>query len=131
MDSPSSSVPHTQAWRGYGDMSFLTSSICSFNSRTPVLGAVSRSKSDLKPAKLHMTVPQKFRRNSKFPGILVLHYSDLLRSDIQIGQGFKYTRPLRTILELIEAAATERTFIPQALQRAVERGLVTRQHFVA
>jgi hypothetical protein len=74
-----------------------------------------------------MTVPQNFRRNSEIPGILVLHYYDLPRSDIQVGLGFKYTRPLRTILDLIEAGATEPTFIHQALQQAIERGLVTRQ----
>ncbi len=63
--------------------------------------------SDLNPAKLHMTVPQNFRRNSEIPGILVLHYYDLPRSDILIGPGFKYTRPLRTILDLIDAGASE------------------------
>jgi hypothetical protein len=83
--------------------------------------------SDLNPAKLHMTVPQDFRRNSVIPGILVLHYFDLPESDRQIGPGFKYTRPLRTILDLIEAGATEPTFIRQALQQAIERGLLTRQ----
>lgn len=83
--------------------------------------------SDLNPAKPHMTVPEGFRRNSEIPGILVLHYYDLPKSDIQIGSGFKYTRPLRTILDLIKAGATEPTFIRQALQQAIERGLVTRQ----
>ena len=34
--------------------------------------------SDLNPAKLHMTVPTNFRRNSDIPGIVVLHYRDLL-----------------------------------------------------
>ena len=33
--------------------------------------------SDLNPAKLHMTVPAHFRRNSEIPGILGLHYADL------------------------------------------------------
>jgi hypothetical protein len=83
--------------------------------------------SDLDPAKLHMTVPQDFRRNSEIPGIPVLHYFDLPRSDIQIGPCFKYTRPLRTIFDLIEAGATEPTCIRQALQQAIERGLVARQ----
>ena len=57
--------------------------------------------SDLNPAKLHMTVPTNFRRNSDIPGIVVLHYRDLLKSEIQAGPGYKYTRPLRTILDLI------------------------------
>lgn len=85
--------------------------------------------SDLNPAKLHMTVPANFRRNSDIPGIVVLHYRDLSRNDIQSGPGYKYTRPLRTILDLIEADTVERTFIRQALKQAVDRGLITRQQF--
>ena len=83
--------------------------------------------SDLNPAKLHMTVPTDFRRNSQTPGILVLHYADLPESDIQTAQGFKFTRPLRAVLDLIEAGTVERTFIRQALRQAVDRGLITRQ----
>ena len=74
-----------------------------------------------------MTVPTDFRRNSDTPGILVLHYADLPESDVQTAQGFKFTRPLRTILDVIEAGTVERNFIRQALRQAVERGLITRQ----
>ncbi len=83
--------------------------------------------SDLNPAKLHMTVPPYFRRNSEIPGILVLHYADLPASDVQNAQGFKFTRPLRTIVDLIEAGTIERSFIRQAITQAVDRGLITRQ----
>ncbi len=83
--------------------------------------------SDLNPAKLHMTVPTNFRRSSDIPGIVVLHYRDLLKSEIQAGPGYKYTKPLRTILDLLEAGTVERTFIRQALRQAVDRGLITRQ----
>ncbi len=83
--------------------------------------------SDLNPAKLHMTVPSDFRRNSEIPGILVLHYADLPENDVQTGSGFKFTRPLRTILDLIESGTVERNFIRQALRQAVDRGLITRQ----
>src|SRR5437016_5942173 len=83
--------------------------------------------SDVNPSKLHMTVPTDFRRNSDTPGIVVLHYADLPQSDVQTAQGFKFTRPLRTILDVIEAGTVERNFIRQALRQAVERGLITRQ----
>ena len=83
--------------------------------------------SDLNPAKLHMTVPTDFRRNSDIPGILVLHYADLPSSDVQAAQGFKFTRPLRTILDLLEAGTVEQRFIRQALRQAIDRGLITRQ----
>jgi predicted transcriptional regulator of viral defense system len=83
--------------------------------------------SDLNPAKLHMTVPTDFRRSGAIPGILVLHYANLPKNDIQTAQGFNFTRPLRTILDLIEAGAVERSFIRQALREAIDRGLITRQ----
>ena len=74
-----------------------------------------------------MTVPTDFRRNGDVPGILVLHYADLAESDVQTAQGFKFTRPLRTILDLIEAGTLDRSFVRQAVRQAVERGLITRQ----
>ena len=83
--------------------------------------------SDLNPAKLHMTVPTHFRRNSEIPGILVLHYADLPENEVQTSQGYRFTRPLRTILDLIEAGTVERNFFRQALRQAVGRGLITRQ----
>jgi predicted transcriptional regulator of viral defense system len=83
--------------------------------------------SDLNPAKIHMTVPTHFRRNSEIPGVLVLHYADLPESDVETAQGFKLTRPLRAILDLIEAGTVERNFIRQAVTQGVDRGLITRQ----
>ena len=83
--------------------------------------------SDLNPAKLHMTVPTDFRRNTEIPGILVLHYADLPESDVQTAPGFRLTRPLRTILDLISTEEVERTFIHQALRQALDRGLITRR----
>jgi hypothetical protein len=85
--------------------------------------------SDLNPAKLHMTVPTHFRRNSAIPGILVLHFADLADDEVQTAQGFKRTRPLRTILDLIEADTVERAFLRQALRQALERGLINRRQF--
>ena len=82
--------------------------------------------SDLNPAKLHITVPTHFRRNSAIPGILVLHFADLPDEDVQTAQGFKRTRPLRTILDLIEADTVERAFLRQALRQALDRGLINR-----
>jgi predicted transcriptional regulator of viral defense system len=81
--------------------------------------------SDLNPAKLSMTVPTDFRRNSEMPGILTLHYANLPEEDVQTAQGFKFTRPLRTILDLMEEGTVEKRFIIQALRQALNRGLIT------
>ena len=72
-------------------------------------------------------MPTDFRRNSEIPGILVLHYADVAEGDVQTAQGFKFTRPIRTILDLIEEDTVERSFIRQALRQAIDRGLITRQ----
>jgi hypothetical protein len=87
--------------------------------------------SDLNPSKLHMTVPTGFRRNAEIPPVLVLHCANLPESDVQNAQGFRLTRPLRTILDLLTAGDVERTFIRQALRQALDRGLVTRQQIRA
>jgi hypothetical protein len=81
--------------------------------------------SDLNPAKLHMTVPRDFRRNSSLPGILVLHYSDLSDTDVQSGPGYRYTKPLRAILDLIEEGRVEKDFLRQSLLQAFDRGLIS------
>src|ERR1035438_4887594 len=58
--------------------------------------------------------------------LAMLHYADLPESDIKTAQGFKFTRPLRTILDLVEAGTVEHRFIRQALRQALDRGVVTR-----
>jgi hypothetical protein len=74
-----------------------------------------------------MTVPDDFRRNSGIPRILKLHYANLPHGDVQIAQGFEFTRPLVTILDLIEDGKVERRFILQALTESIDRGLITRR----
>src|ERR1019366_8093552 len=81
--------------------------------------------SDLNPARLSMTVPTNFRRNSQIAGILTLHYANLSEQDVQAAQGLRFTRPLRTILDLIDEGTAERRFIRQALKQALNRGLIT------
>jgi predicted transcriptional regulator of viral defense system len=81
--------------------------------------------SDLNPAKLHMTVPRTFRRNSAIPRILVLHFADIAAADIQSGPGYRFTKPLRTILDLIDKMAVEEDLIVQAIRQALERGLLS------
>jgi len=84
--------------------------------------------SDINPAKLHMTVPVGFRKNSAIPPLLVLHHDDLADEDIEAGAGYRYTRPLRTILDAIGSGELERATITQAVRQAFERGLITRSH---
>ena len=82
--------------------------------------------SDVMPSKLHMTVPYSFRRSSAIPPILILHKADIDNRDIEQMPGFKATRPLRTILDLLVEDKTSRHIIKQALEQALQRGLITR-----
>src|SRR4029077_15693658 len=80
--------------------------------------------SDTMPSKLHMTVPKKFRRNSQIPEILVLHRADLNEGDVQDAHGVKVTRPLRTILDVLETGRVDKTRIGRVLGAALRRGLI-------
>ena len=83
--------------------------------------------SDLNPSKLHMIVPTRFRRSSQLPNILILHYADLPPGDMETAQGFKFTKPLRTILDLIEEDSVSKDIVRQAIRQALARGLVVRK----
>ena len=82
--------------------------------------------SDVMPAKLHMTVPRSFRRNSEIPRVLVLHFADLSQSDIGVAHGVRITRPVRTILDLVESEEVPPAILRQALREGLRRGLIRR-----
>lgn len=82
--------------------------------------------SDEMPAKLHMTVPMSFRRNSLIPRVLVLHFADLPDSDIGVAHGVRVTRSMRTILDLVAGGDVPLAIIWQALREGLRRGLIRR-----
>ena len=82
--------------------------------------------SDVMPAKLHMTVPKNFRRNSEIPRVLVLHFADLPQSDIGAVHGVRVTKPMRTILDLLEHGEVPLASLRQALREGLRRGLIRR-----
>ena len=81
--------------------------------------------SDLNPAKLHMTVPKKFRRGPKTPKVLVLHSGDIPISDYKTVRGFKVVKPLRAIQDLFMENTVQIDFLRQALNEALGHGLIT------
>src|ERR1700738_5085010 len=82
--------------------------------------------SDVMPAKLHMTVPRSFRRNSEIPRVLVLHFADLPQSEIGTAEGARVTKPMRTILDLLEGGEVPPAILRQALREGLRRGLIRR-----
>jgi predicted transcriptional regulator of viral defense system len=80
---------------------------------------------DLQPAKLHLTVPRKFRRRSRIPGILVLHWQDLPKTDVMEMEGYQVTRPLRAIGDLLRSRDVHPGILREALQEGMDKGLIT------
>lgn len=82
--------------------------------------------SDLMPAKLHMTVPPGFHRGGKIPDVLALHRSKLHKDEVDSRRGFRVTRPLRTVADLIRKDSVSRDFLVQAMKESLKRGLLSR-----
>ena len=83
--------------------------------------------SDVMPAKLHMTVPNKFRRGTKIPEILVLHKADLTQDDIAQKQGHRVTTPARTLQDIIEEDTQEENIIQQAVREFKTKGMISKK----
>src|SRR5271156_360513 len=82
--------------------------------------------SDIMPAKLHITVPRRFRRNGEIPRVLVLHFADLTQNDIGVADGVRVTKPMRTILDLLQGGEAPPATLRQALREGLRRGLLRR-----
>jgi len=80
---------------------------------------------DLQPAKLHMSVPTKFRRRSAIPKILVLHWQDLPAADMIEMEGYRVTRPLRAIIDLLQSGEVHPGILQNGLKQGMDRGLIT------
>jgi predicted transcriptional regulator of viral defense system len=80
---------------------------------------------DLMPAKLHMTVPRKFRRRSSIPGILVIHLADLQPAEVVEMEGFRVTRPIKAIVDLLENGAVPSEVLRGGLAEGLRSGSIT------
>lgn len=81
--------------------------------------------SDLMPVKLHMTVPKDFRRNSPIPKILILHYKDIPKTDIENVHDIRTIKPLAAIITLMAEGRISKDFLIQAMREGLRRGLIT------
>ena len=81
--------------------------------------------SDVMPAKLHLTVPVRFRRRAALPAIICLHKTALPDGEIEARQGYRVVRPLRAIADLLRDGAESRDHLRQALRQGLDRGLIT------
>ena len=83
--------------------------------------------SDVNPSALHMTVPKGFRRSVPIPKALVLHIADLPDSAVESMQGFRVTKPLRTIMDCLEDGSLSTDLVSQAFDEAMAKGLISKR----
>jgi predicted transcriptional regulator of viral defense system len=78
---------------------------------------------DVNPAKIHITVPERYRASRETPALYVLHARALDPKDITAHEGIRVVTPYRAILDGIEAHMRA-SLIEQAIDIARRRGLL-------
>lgn len=81
---------------------------------------------DVNPRKIHMTVPDDFRKEG--PEHLVLHQADLVDKDVRWHDGFRITSPLRSIFDV--AGSAPQHLVDRATDDALRRGVVSRRQLL-
>lgn len=84
---------------------------------------------DLQPDKLHMTMPRGFRCHGGVPPVLLLHHATILAEEVEDRLGYRVTRPMRTIVDLVRSLAVSPEFIRQAVQQTLDLGYLTRSQY--
>lgn len=78
--------------------------------------------SDILPGKVHLTVPQSFRKTS--PTGCQLHKGHVAEADIEVREGFIVTTPFRTLLDLASGPGITDEQLGLGIHQALQRGLV-------
>ncbi|MDP1836733.1 MAG: hypothetical protein Q8K75_12510 [Chlamydiales bacterium] len=81
--------------------------------------------SDLMPSKMHLSVPPGFRKSTPIPPHLKLHTATLKDSDVEVRQGYRITKPLRTLMDVIEEGKVSDDQVILAMKEALDRGILT------
>ena len=82
---------------------------------------------DFNPTRLEATVPEGFRRRTEPPYPVTLHQADVPERDIETRSGYRLTRPLRTILDLLRDPSVPRAQTEEAYLSAVSRAMIAHQ----
>ena len=82
---------------------------------------------DFNPAKIHMTVPPTFRRNTQPSKAVVLHRAGLAPSELTYLRGLTACRPLRALVDLATANPESIGELRPVTVEARRRGLITAQ----
>lgn len=82
---------------------------------------------DVMPAKMHMTVPSGFRRSQAIPEVLVLHYHDLADEDVEMRQGYRVTKPLKTLIDVINNQSISLEQVELGVKQALRQGFISKR----
>lgn len=82
---------------------------------------------DVMPTKMHMTVPSGFRRSQTIPEVLVLHYHDLADEDVEMRQGYRVTKPLKTLIDVINNQSISLEQVELGVKQALSQGFISKQ----
>lgn len=80
---------------------------------------------DFNPARIHLIVPPKFRRNSRLPKAVVLHHSRLAPSELTHLRDLTVCRPLRALCDLGSTHPDMTGDLQPIAAEARRRGLIT------
>jgi hypothetical protein len=86
---------------------------------------------DFNPAKVHMSVPKTFRRNSPTPKAVVLHRTTLAPAEVTQLRGLTVCRPLRALCDLANANPDAAADLRPIAVEARRRGLITERELSA
>jgi hypothetical protein len=86
---------------------------------------------DFNPAKVHITVPPTFRRNSRPPKTVVLHRAGLVPGQVMQLRGLTVCRPLRAVCDVAASDPNTIDDLRSAAKEARQRGLITEREFSA
>lgn len=81
--------------------------------------------SDIMPAKMHMTIPPRFRKQIAIPKNLKLHVTMLTKTDIEERHGYRVTTPLRTLIDVIKEDTVPSEQIAQAIKDGLRSGVLS------
>ena len=86
---------------------------------------------DFNPAKIHMTVPPTFRRNSRLPKSVVLHRARFASGEVTQLRGLTVCRPLRALCDVAGSNPNSIDDLKPAAKEARQRGLITEREISA
>ncbi|MDZ4834218.1 MAG: hypothetical protein SGJ27_10615 [Candidatus Melainabacteria bacterium] len=79
------------------------------------------------PPGFDLVVPKHFRRHSKPPATIFLHKKMLDAQDVQRIAGLPVTRPLKTIIDLLDTKVIDHDYVLDALKSAIDRLMITKR----